>query len=311
MADTPAMSRPAIDAPPGGPGARAPARIGVVVHPSRNVEHPLRLLREWTEQHGVDVVQAPAAYPQRRVTEEGDPSRADLIVSIGGDGTTLAALRTGAETGRPVIGIACGSLGALATVSAPDTTRALDRFSRGEWFPRRFPALAIARGGGEPLWALNDVAVVRSGGGQVRMSASVDGTLFARLAGDGAVVSTPVGSSGYTISAGGPLLTSALDAFVLTPLPRHGGFCPPVVLGPSSELGLEIEGGFAGARLEIDGQVVEDRARSMTIVLRHDVATMVSFEGEEPLIAGLRRRRIILDSPRMMVDASEGPGGCP
>ncbi len=311
MADTSAMSASALSAASGEPQARVPGRIGVVVHPSRNVEHPLRLLREWTERHGVDIVQAPAAYSQRRVTEEGDPARADLIVSIGGDGTTLAALRTGATVDRPVIGIACGSLGALATVSAPDTTRALDRFSRGEWCPRRFPSLSIACGEGEPLWALNDLAVVRSGGGQVRVTATVDGTLFARFAGDGAVVSTPIGSSGYTISAGGPLLTSELDAFVLTPLPMHGGFCPPAVLGPSSELHLEIKAGYAGARLEIDGQLAEERVRSMTIGLRHNAATMVSFDGDEPLLTGLRRRRIILDSPRMMAETSHGADDCP
>lgn len=311
MADSPATSPSGLGAGAGTPRAQVPERIGVVVHPSRNVEHPLRLLREWTEQHGVDLVQAPAAYDQRRVTEEGDPAHADLIVSIGGDGTTLAALRTGAEVARPVIGIACGSLGALATVAAADTTRALERFSRGEWAARRFPALSIARSEGEPLWALNDVAVVRSGGGQVRMVATVDGSLLARFAGDGAVVSTPIGSSGYTISAGGPLVTTRLDAFVLTPLPKHGGFCPPVVLGPSSELGLEIEAGYAGARLEIDGQVVEERIRSMTIGLRHDVATMVSFAGDEPLLEGLRRRRIILDSPRMMAEGGDRPDGCP
>jgi NAD+ kinase len=245
------------------------------------------------------------------VTEEGDPADSDLIVSIGGDGTTLAALRTGAAADRPVLGVACGSLGALATVSAGEVTRALDRFSRGEWRPRRFPALSISRAEGDPLWALNDVAVVRAGGGQVRLTAIVDGTLFARLAGDGAVVSTPIGSSGYAISAGGPLLASGLDAFVLTPLPNHGGFSPPLVLGPDSELRLEVEAGYAGARLEIDGQVAEERVRSLTIGLREDVATMVSFEGDETVLAGLRRRRIILDSPRMMADAGGGPAGCP
>lgn len=311
MANTPGISASAVGTGSDSRSPQPPKRIGLVVHPSRNVDRPLQLLREWTQSRGVDVVQAPAAYSQRRVTAEGDPADADLIVSIGGDGTTLAALRTGAAAGRPVLGVACGSLGALATVSAGDVARALDRFSRDEWRPRRFPALSIARPEGDPLWALNDVAVVRAGGGQVRMIATVDGTLFARLAGDGAVVSTPAGSSGYTISAGGPLLASGLDAFVFTPLPNHGGFAPPLVLGPATELQLDIEAGYAGARLEVDGQMAEERVRSLNIGLRKDVATMVSFEGEEPLFAGLRRRRIILDSARMMAEAGDGPAGCP
>jgi NAD+ kinase len=290
------------------PRAHVPRRIGLVVHPTRSVEHPLALLRAWTEQHDVDVVQAPAPCNQRQVAEEGDPAAADLIVSIGGDGTTLAALRTGAAAGRPVLGIACGSLGALATVSVSEAIRALDRFSAGEWRPRRIPALSLKGIESGSAFALNDVALVRAGGGQVRVNAVLDGTLYTRLAGDGAVVSTAIGSSGYAISAGGPLLASGLDGFVLTPLPTHGGFCPALVAGPESVLELEIEASFGGARLEIDGQATDHRVHSLTISLRHDMATMVGFPDQEPLLTGLRRRGIIVDSPRIIADLSPRAG---
>ncbi|HTC72061.1 MAG TPA: NAD(+)/NADH kinase, partial [Solirubrobacteraceae bacterium] len=211
---------------PSSPAAPAgvPRRIGLLVHPTRNVDVPLGVLREWAQQHGVEIVQLAATYPQRAVTKRGEASDTDVIVSIGGDGTTLAALRAGAEARRPVLGVSCGSLGALATVMSGDIHRALDRFSHGDWLPRMFPALSIARASGEPLFALNDVALVRDAGGQVRLSVHVDGALFARIAGDGAVVSTPLGTSGYAISAGGPLLLTGVDGFVLTPLPKHGGF---------------------------------------------------------------------------------------
>jgi NAD+ kinase len=280
----------------------APRRIGLVVHPSRTVDEPLRLVREWTEDHGVEMVQVPAAYSQRRVAEEGDPGASDLIVSIGGDGTTLAALRSAAAAHRPVLGIACGSLGALATVAVPDVTRSLDRFSHGDWRPRVVPALAVTRAEGEPLFALNDVAIVRAGGGQVRVTAHVDGSLYARIAGDGAVVSTPIGSSGYAISAGGPLLAAGLEGFVFTSLPKHGGFAPPLVIAQESVLQLDVAAGFGGARLEVDGQVAAAQVRSLTICLRKGAATMVSFPDQETLLAGLRRRRIIVDSPRVAAD---------
>lgn len=297
------------------PPIGVPGRIGLVVHPSRSVDHPLNLVREWSAKHRVEVVQVPAAYEQREVAERSDPGHADLIVSIGGDGTTLAALRCGAVAERPVIGIACGSLGALATVAVPDVVRSLDRYSSGEWRPRPFPALAIARIEEEPLFALNDLVVVRAGGGQTRVTAHVDGALFARIAGDGAVVSTPIGSSGYAISAGGPLLADGVGAFLLTPLPKHGGFAPPLVIGGESELQLEVAPGFGGIRLEVDGQVVDGGAvdrdvGTLTIRLRREVATMVSFEDQEPLLAGLRRRRIILDSPRIAADSARAPGEC-
>ncbi len=308
MSETPTVSMPGTLPGAGG----TPKRIGIVVHPSRSIDRPLRLLREWVQEHGVDLVQIPAAYSQRRVAEESDPSDSDLIVSIGGDGTTLAALRSGAVAQRPVMGIACGSLGALATVAVDEVTRALERFAAGEWQPRRFPALSIVHRGDEPLFALNDVAVVRAGGGQVRVIAHVDGSMFARIAGDGAVVSTPIGSSGYAISAGGPLLATGLEGFVFTPLPKHGGFCPPLVIGPRSQLLLDVAPGFGGARLEVDGQVAGQRVRSLTISFREAVATMVSFVDQETLLVGLRRRRIILDSPRVAGDVASGAGSdCP
>jgi NAD+ kinase len=296
------------------PRVRPPTRIGLVVHPSRTVDEPLRLLRAWAEEHGTDLVQIPAAYNQRRVAEPGDADESDLIVSIGGDGTTLAALRMGAVADKPVLGIACGSLGALANVSVADVTEALERFARGDWRPRPFPALSARPDGrsGEPLFALNDISVVRASGGQVRVSAVLDGTLYGRMAGDGAVVSTPLGSSGYAISAGGPLLAPGLDGFVLTPLPKHGGFCPPLVAGPESVLELELGSSFGSTRVEIDGQVAEERVSSLTIVLRPDVAVMVSYSDQEPLLSGLRRRGIITDSPRLIVDhAREDDERCP
>jgi NAD+ kinase len=281
-----------------------PVRIGVLVHPTRNVEEPVRLIREWTEQHGIDVVQVATAYPQRPIAKTGEMADIDLIVSIGGDGTTLVALRAGAVSGHPVLGVACGSLGALANITVDDLIRSLERFSQGQWRPRLFPALSVARDNGDPLFALNDVALVRASGGQVRLSASVDGSLFARMAGDGAIVSTPIGTSGYAISAGGPLLLAHVDGFVFTPLPKHGGFAPPLVIASESELTLEVAGTFAGARIEIDGQVSGECVGTLTITFTPAVATQVTFEDQESLLAGLRRRRILLDSPRLMAEAA-------
>jgi NAD+ kinase len=295
-------SPPQIAAAPG--STERHKRIGILVHPTRNVDEPLGRILEWAERHAVDVVQVATAYPQRPIAKKGDVAKIDLIVSIGGDGTTLAALRAGAVSGRPVLGVACGSLGALANITAANVIGALDRFAAGDWCARSYPALWVARHDSEPLFALNDVALVRASGGQVRLSASVDGSLFARMAGDGAVVSTPVGTSGYAISAGGPLLLTHVEGYVFTPLPKHGGFAPPLVIASASELVIDVAGAFAGARLEIDGQVAGECVGALTITFRPAVATQVSFEDEESLLAGLRRRRILLDSPRLMAEAA-------
>jgi NAD+ kinase len=296
------MSKPDSSLQAPGSGPEPSWRVGVVVHPERDIGEPLRGLREWTAGRGVDVVQVAVVGQHREVAHRGEASDCDLIVSIGGDGTTLAAIRAAATVGRPVLGVACGSLGALTTVAGNRVAQALDRFSRQDWLPRELPALDVARQDGPSLYAINDIALVRAADGQLRTTVRVDGVLFGRLAGDGCVVSTPIGSSAYALAAGGPLLAPGMDAYVLTPLPTHGGVCPPLVVGPDSELALDTTAGHGGARLEVDGQVADNKVGSLRITFRPAVATLVSFADQEPFVTGLRRRRIIIDSPRILAD---------
>ncbi len=279
-------------------------RLGLVVHPRRELRRALDTVEAWSGERRVDVVQVPAHGQDRRVADPGDPAECDVIVALGGDGTTLAALRTGAAAGKPVMGVACGSLGALTAVTAGDLADALDRLAAGDWKPRALPALAVDFDGSDTLTAVNDLVVVRQGAGQVSAAVRVDGELFIRFAGDGLVTATPLGSSAYTLAAGGPVLAPGGSGFVLTPLSPHGGCCPPLVAGAESRLEIVLEPGHGGARIELDGQIqarVDPHApRTLAVGLRRDHATLVVLGGEEPMLAGLRRRRVIIDSPRML-----------
>ena len=172
-----------------------------------------------------------------------------------------------------MLGVSCGSLGVLTAVGSEALPAALDRFRGGDWTPRVLPALAVARPDGPDLFALNDVSIVRDGIGQVRVTSRVDGVLFSRLAGDGCIVSTPLGSSAYSLAAGGPLLAPGTDAYVLTPLPAHGGWRQPLVVRRRIRAGTQvITAGIGGARLEIDGQVAASEPHTLTIRLRPGVA---------------------------------------
>jgi NAD+ kinase len=290
------------DNQPGLPTAAIPKQIAVVVHPSRDISRPLDAVRAWSARHSVDVVQVAVPGQARRVAEVGDPAACQLIVAIGGDGTMLAALRAGAPLGCPVLGVASGSLGVLASVTVDDVGAALDRFCQGRWSPQGLPALDVERKGEDDIFALNDISVVRHSAGQVRITASVDGTPFGRFAGDGCVVSTPIGSSAYSLSARGPLMMPEVQAFVLTPLAYHGGFCPPLVVDHKAELALEFSMGHGSARLEVDGQVCDSEVTSMRIGLRNDAAIIVVFDDQLPWLAALRDRHIVIDSPRIVAE---------
>jgi len=277
-------------------------RIGVVPHPARMINGPLRALDAWAEEHGADVVQIAVRGQEQEVAEPGQVADCDLVLAIGGDGTMLAAIRAALGAGRPVLGLACGSLGVLTAIEADGLGTALNRFSGGDWRPRRLPALVVSRDGADELLAFNDIALVRAGIGQVRVTTEVDGVLFSRLAGDGCIVSTPLGSSAYALAAGSALLTPETDAYLLTPLPTHGGSRHPLVISAGSELRLEATPGIGGARLEVDGQIAQTDPPVLTVGLRRDVATLVAFPEQEHLFASLRRRQIIVDSPRILAD---------
>jgi NAD+ kinase len=275
-------------------------RLGLVVHPSRAIEQPLGALREWAAARSIELAQVEASCRQQPVAEQGDAADCDLIVSIGGDGTMLAALRSGALADRPVMGVACGSLGVLTSVPAGEIIGALERFTSGDWTPQPMPALHVAREVGDDLFALNDLAIVRAGPGQISVAVHMDGTLFVEFAGDGCIVSTPIGSSAYALAAGGPLLAPEAEAFLFTPLSVHGGRCPALVIASSAELEVTATLGHNRARLELDGQSADTRIEPLTISFRPAVATIVGFDDQEPVLSGLRRRRIIIDSPRIL-----------
>ena len=275
-------------------------RIGLVVHPRRPLDVALDQARDWAAAHDAEIVQIRASGQERVIADPGDVASCDLVLAVGGDGTALHALHAAAAVDRPVLGVACGSLGVLTAVTASRLHGALESVAAGEWAAWRLPGLAVSAGGGDPRVAINDVVIVRRGASQVLVEVRVDGQLYVRYAGDGVVVATPQGSSAYTLASRGPLLAAGSAGYVLTPLAPHGGCCPPLVVGSASEVELNIEPGYAGARVEFDGQVTAEEARALTAARVEDYATLVDFGDEEPLLAGLRRRRILMDSPRML-----------
>jgi len=274
-------------------------RVGVVVHPTRAVVDAIEVLENWTSEHGLELVQIPTG-EQPPVAPAGEVSGCDLIVALGGDGTVLKALHASAKARTPALGVAYGSLGALTTVSVEELPAALDRFANGDWRRRDLPALRI-RAAGEPIAAaLNDVVVARGRGTQLLVDVWVDRELYVRLAGDGVVVATPLGSSAYSMAAGGPLLVSGADAFVCTPLAMHGGSAPPLVVAGDREVRLQAHPGHRGFSIDVDGfPVVTDQAE-LSVTRQNAYAVLVDLDESTTGFPSLRERGLISDSPRLI-----------
>ncbi len=279
----------------------SPQRLALVVHPTRPLERALEALREWATAHAVDVVQLEVdGRGDREVAELGTLQPDDVVVALGGDGTVLSALRAATASGVPVLGVACGSLGALSAVSAGDLAEALDRVRAGDWTARSLPALSVSGPDGAPDWAINDFVVLRHGAGQVVVDVAVEDELYVRLAGDGLIVATPAGSSGYSMAAGGPMLAADAAAFVCTPLAMHGGSAPPLVVRADATVKLEVHPGFAGFQVEIDGHRRQLEAGSFELTLRQSEVDLVTFAVSGQVLSRLRERGLISDSPRVL-----------
>ena len=114
----------------------------------------------------------------------------------------------------------------LTSVHSGELDWALEQVAAGDWVRQRLPGLEVSVAGEEVAVAINDVAVVRNGAGQVIIAMKIDDELYARTAGDGLVAASPLGSTAYTMAAGGPIVLPQVPSIVLTLLARHGAFHP-------------------------------------------------------------------------------------
>ena len=245
-----------------GPGVRvsgSPHRaVALVSHPHRSEAAALEAdIRAWLEARG----HTPCA------AIDG----ADLVVSIGGDGTMLRAVDHASRHGSPVLGINVGQLGYLAEVDPSGWETALERWDRGEArvAERMLLAVRVERAGPatEPapddaprplpdgtFLALNEVVVEKTPiGRMVRLGVVLDGAFFTTYAADGMIVATPTGSTAYSLSARGPIVDPEHRAIVLTPVAPHMLFDRALVLTPSTEVRLEVRGDRP-ATIALDGR---------------------------------------------------------
>ena len=234
--------------------------IGLVLHPARDSEEAVTAVLDWAARKGAEVLGIEseirrlncAAIP---VTPEELGRRSDLVVSLGGDGTMLRAMRLADGQRAPVLGVNLGKLGFLAEVDVPDLPGALSAIDE-----KRFtvePRLAVdAVIGDETVTAFNDVATVRfPGQPTAKVEVRAGGHPFVSYAADAVVVATPTGSTAYSFSAGGPIVSPAVEALVVTPAAPHSGYDRGLVLSIRDSLTLEILPTSGRLAVEVNGPV--------------------------------------------------------
>jgi NAD+ kinase len=180
---------------------------------------------------------------------------ADLLVTIGGDGTLLRAAQIAAPYGIPLFGINTGRLGFLTEMDAAGAVEALPQILLAGFVIDERAALN-AGVHGKLFFALNDIVVKRTSPRMAPFLLVVDGKEAAHVPADGVVVATPTGSTAYSLSAGGPVIAPDVDAFIVTALLPHTLFSRPLVVPTSSTIVIACDPETPGVDLEADGQVV-------------------------------------------------------
>ncbi|MHC4717771.1 MAG: NAD(+)/NADH kinase [Planctomycetota bacterium] len=229
-----------------------------------NVPEEIERLGPWIAERG-EIVSVADAHDPHELKE----ATADLCIVFGGDGTLLAAARWLAPAGIPMMGVNMGKLGFLADFSVEHMQKHLEDILAGKVAPMERMMLQVRAIGPDRTFsslAANDVAV--TAGEPFRMIELRVGQGDEEIAtylGDGVVVATPTGSTGYNLSAGGPILDPSLEAIVVTPVAAHTLAMRPIVIQSDVPVRITTNRINPGTTLFVDGQVSTGLVEGQTI----------------------------------------------
>jgi NAD+ kinase len=318
--------------------------IGLVLHPQRDSAEAVDAVLGWASRSGVAVYGINDELARLRcaaigVTPAQLGARCELIVSLGGDGTMLRAMRladgaarAGGQPGAdgagrasgaaiaagagseptPVLGVNLGKLGFLAEIDVPDLPDALAAIEKHEFTVE--PRLAVDcswRGGrelgGATVTAFNDIATVRTpGDGGANIAVRVNGESFVSYAADAVIVATPTGSTAYSFSAGGPIVSPTVDALIVTPAAPHSAYNRGVVLSVQDSVSLHVLPDSGRLAVEVDGPVAGHIAAGdrLEISARLGAARVIRL-GMTTFYQRARRKLRITDSAEITVGPAD------
>ena len=246
--------------------------IGMILHSRRPdaLACSARIVSYLT-QRGVSVSAEDEFAKDLGVMPFSSAEKADVILSLGGDGTLLRGIQVAYRWDAPLLGINLGRVGFLTEAEPGDIETALEAVICGRYEVEHRPVLHV-EAGGKRWHALNDVVLSR--GGRARLttiSAFVDGELAGRYVADGVVVATPTGSTGYSLSAGGPIISPKVDCMVITPICAHTLQHRPAVVHGGARITLELlQDDVQTASLQVDGQSCMELQSGMRAEIRMD-----------------------------------------
>ena len=254
--------------------------VGIVSRPRReDIARVVPPLLEWLRAHGAETIcdletgDCVGALAGRTIERNELPEHADLLIVLGGDGTLLSAARLAAERRVPILAVNLGGLGFLTTVSQDELFPILEEIfaNKHRISERVMLAAEVVRGGSiiRQQMALNDAVLNKEALARIMdWQLRVDGEYVATYKADGLIVSTPTGSTAYSLSAGGPIVYPIVDAFVVTPICPHTLTNRPIVIPDSVTIEIGFQSGENNAFLTLDGQIGIELSQGDRVILR-------------------------------------------
>lgn len=208
----------------------------------------LQQLTSWLREKNYDILMGPKTAgiidETSNLKIEEIPSKADLIIVLGGDGTLLSVARLTHPFDVPILAVNLGSLGFLTEVALPELYKTLEEVLKGEsGIERRMLLNAFLLQGGKAVrddFALNDVVINKSAARIVNLEVHVNGQYMTSYRADGLIIATPTGSTGYSLSAGGPIIHPSMNALVLSPICPFALTNRPIVIPSQSTLQVRL-----------------------------------------------------------------------
>lgn len=192
----------------------------------------------------------------------------DLIVGVGGDGTLMRAAHIAHELGVPVIGINLGTVGYLTEVDPGNVDQLLSRLAAGDLVKQARMTVAAELPDGSVMHGINDVVLEKVISQRlVKISVDINDAFFTTFRADGLIVATPLGSTAYSLSAGGPIVAPDLDVLIMTPVAPHSLMNRPTVFAPDTSIRFTVAT-ERQVRVNVDGHVGGVLEEGESVVVR-------------------------------------------
>ena len=252
-------------------------RFGIIANMGRpDAEKVVRRIFQWADKHGVELYLSSLItgldVPSRALPQEELPGQCDVIVSLGGDGTMLASARAVRDRGTPILGINLGSLGFLTQLTPIVLEETLTAVLEKRHKIEKRMVAAVEIENGTPIdfpWALNDVVVDRGAVSRIiNLDLYANDYFICSYAADGLIVSTPTGSTAYSLAVGGPIINPLMHAFIVAPISAFALTTRPILFSADDELRVVVRSRHCDPMLTLDGQISCLLPRTSSFIIR-------------------------------------------